>query len=299
MAAQLMATNGRWARDEHGRVRRGDASEQIVHRLHDRALPDQLVEAMRPPDLFAQPPDLVSQVAVLDGPVERDDERIDLDRLRDEVVRARPDGGDRRLEAAEPRQHDDRHVGAIGDEALTQLDAVDLPHVEIGHDDVELGVSGGEERVARRRARDTPEIALRQGELERLAERAVVVDDEDAPRHATRSSGRYTVKVVPTPIALSTPIHPPWSRMIPYVTLSPSPVPSPTSFVVKNGSKTRSMCSASMPVPLSFTRTVTYSPSGASTPGGGAACSRATDTATSPPSGIAWIALTSRFVNAC
>jgi hypothetical protein len=41
----------------------------------------------------------------------------------------------------------------------------------------------------------------------------------------------------------------------------PSPVPLPTGFVVKNGSKTRLFTSAGIPDPLSVTRTTTRDPS--------------------------------------
>ncbi len=41
---------------------------------------------------------------------------------------------------------------------------------------------------------------------------------------------------------------------------SPSPVPWPTPFVVKNGSKIRSSASGAMPLPVSVTETATKSP---------------------------------------
>ena len=42
-----------------------------------------------------------------------------------------------------------------------------------------------------------------------------------------------------------------------YTVESPSPVPCPTGFVVKNGSKTRARVSSSMPAPSSTTSSTT------------------------------------------
>ena len=48
--------------------------------------------------------------------------------------------------------------------------------------------------------------------------------------------------------------------MNPNTMLRPRPVPLPGSFVVKNGSKIWLMISAVMPVPVSLTSIITYSP---------------------------------------
>ena len=50
------------------------------------------------------------------------------------------------------------------------------------------------------------------------------------------------MNVLPLPSSLVAVIQPSWSSMIPWVTLRPSPVPSPTPFVVKKGSKIRPRC---------------------------------------------------------
>ncbi len=44
---------------------------------------------------------------------------------------------------------------------------------------------------------------------------------------------------------------------MPYTVASPSPVPLPTSFVVKNGSKMCAQVSVAMPDPVSLTRSRT------------------------------------------
>ena len=67
-------------------------------------------------------------------------------------------------------------------------------------------------------------------------------------------------KVVPCPGVLSTVIAPPCSVMMPCTTARPKPVPSPTSLVVKNGSKMRSRTSGAMPCPVSRTVKRMYGP---------------------------------------
>src|SRR3989475_11160571 len=54
---------------------------------------------------------------------------------------------------------------------------------------------------------------------------------------ATSAAGKYTRTRVPLPGSLSTSIEPPCCRTNPYTVARPSPVPLPTGFVVKNGSK--------------------------------------------------------------
>src|SRR5882757_4323368 len=59
------------------------------------------------------------------------------------------------------------------------------------------------------------------------------------------------VKIAPCPGGLSTAISPPDCLANPKAWLRPSPVPLPTSLVVKNGSKIASIWSAAIPVPVS------------------------------------------------
>src|SRR5436309_201101 len=68
------------------------------------------------------------------------------------------------------------------------------------------------------------------------------------------STGKKMVNCVPLPGSLATSIDPPWLVTMPWTTESPSPVPSPTAFVVKKGSKIRFFVSASMPQPVSTIR---------------------------------------------
>jgi hypothetical protein len=65
------------------------------------------------------------------------------------------------------------------------------------------------------------------------------------------TSGNLMVKVVPLFFSLATRISPSCFLIMSYEILSPSPVPLPTSLVVKNGSKIRFKCSVSIPLPVS------------------------------------------------
>ena len=52
-------------------------------------------------------------------------------------------------------------------------------------------------------------------------------------------------------------MNPPDCFTIPYTVARPRPVPFPTSLVVKNGSKMRAWVTASMPIPVSDTASIT------------------------------------------
>ena len=69
--------------------------------------------------------------------------------------------------------------------------------------------------------------------------------------------GRYTSKRLPLPGVESTQMKPPLCFTTPYTVASPSPVPFPCSFVVKNGSKMRAFVSGVMPWPVSVTASIT------------------------------------------
>ena len=68
-------------------------------------------------------------------------------------------------------------------------------------------------------------------------------------------TGSVTVNLVPTPTFDWTSMRPPWLSMILYEIERPSPVPLPTSLVVKNGSKIFGRTSGGMPCPLSANST--------------------------------------------
>src|ERR1035438_1754964 len=115
---------------------------------------------------------------------------------------------------------------------------------------------------------------MRQQDLDREQGVGIVFDHQDTFIHrmspsssfkdgARRRTGKRISNRVPLPGRLSTEIEPPWLVMMPCTTDRPSPVPSFTALVVKNGSKARRRASLPMPQPLSITlsRTVPPAPS--------------------------------------
>jgi hypothetical protein len=70
------------------------------------------------------------KLACADRALEREREVVDLERLRDEVVRARADRADGGLEAAERRHHDDRQVGPVRDDAAGRARGRSSPCIE-------------------------------------------------------------------------------------------------------------------------------------------------------------------------
>src|SRR2546427_523063 len=79
-------------------------------------------------------------------------------------------------------------------------------------------------------------------------------------RAARAPIGSSSVNVAPAPGRVSRVMRPPCSFMMPWQMESPSPVPSPSRLVVKNGSKTRAASSSVIPGPESVTLTAMLSP---------------------------------------
>src|SRR5262249_8988206 len=145
---------------------------------------------------------------------------------------------------------------------LEQREPVHDRHLDVAHDRVVVDLPDPLERV-RRRLRGVDLDPLRaeaDRRRQRLEERDVVVDEQD-PRLVHRSgssglsppeAGTSTMNVAPPPGVGESEISPPCSLTMLYVIESPRPVPVPTSFVVKNGSKTREAMSAGIPGPVSW-----------------------------------------------
>ena len=132
--------------------------------------------------------------------------------------------------------------------------------------------SASVERVRRVDGRRDPVARAPQHPLEQRPQRRLVLAQQHglrapgarrppappAPRSGEGASsgaaGRNTRNVEPRPSVDSTAIRPPACVTVPCTDARPSPVPSPISFVVKNGSKMFSSSSGAMPVPVSATR---------------------------------------------
>jgi hypothetical protein len=145
---------------------------------------------------------------VLRCPPDRDRERLDLDRLGDEVVGPGADRADRGLEAAERGQHQHGDVGAVGDHALAQLEAGHPLHVEIGDDHVDVVVGDRRHRIGAVAERDDLEPALLEAERDQVDHLALVIDHEHAghaaPRSAPRSAARSLTSALRSPVVRPT-----------------------------------------------------------------------------------------------
>src|SRR4029450_6314254 len=163
--------------------------------------------------------------------------------------------------------------------ALEELGAAHLWHALVGHDDGHVG-SRQELQPARAALRGEDVELLPVVEAEGPQDVRLVIDDEHGivvvvdghgaasypPALATLSrdlcpAGMLISTVAPAPGVLSTSMRPPCAVTTWWLIASPRPVPRPTSFVVKNGSKMWSRTSGTMPGPSSRMRTSTTSPS--------------------------------------
>ena len=193
------------ARDEHRRRRVGDPREQIVHTLHRGAAADQLAEVARILERAPERRHLGAQPSMLDRAVERDHQDVGLDRLRDEIVRTGANRADGMLDGPECRDDDDGNLGTALDDALAQLEPIHALHAQVRHDDVHVVVAQGVEGVLPPRAPDHLEAAFSESVLQRLAQAALVIDEQDAARHdaslwtvdSSRAGVRKTSKRAP------------------------------------------------------------------------------------------------------
>ena len=139
-------------------------------------------------------------------------------------------------------------------------------HDHVRHHSGDLGMTRREEsdRLGSVRGSDHPVPERLQGLFRDQENRRVVVDDHDQfavsagkrlgifHDRDSAKSGRFGWQVDVESV-LETVMNPPWLPTMPCTVESPIPVPFPTSFVVKNGSKVRSMISLGMPSPVSLT----------------------------------------------
>jgi len=107
---------------------------------------------------------------------------------------------------------------------------------------------------------------------------------------------------VPRPGSLLRWMNPLCCLTMPYTIASPSPVPLPASFVVKNGSKTRSCVFSSIPMPVSDTVRTPKEPAlrwGRHRTKSSERTAAAVSIVSRPPAGIASRALMTRFMITC
>ena len=166
------------------------------------------------------------------------DELGELERLRHVVVRADLEPPDLVVEAVPGREDQDRHVHLPAAQLREDPEAVDARQHQVEDDEVGAPVEGRPEPLVARRGRQDAVAAEAEVHREPLAERAVVLDDEDrlaAPgalgaraqgASPSRRNGSVTVKTLPFPGSLAARTVPPWRRTRCLTMASPRPVPA-------------------------------------------------------------------------
>ena len=182
-ARDELLAGARLAVDEDRRIALADAADELVDPAHCARLADDLLRRRLAVDRLAKALHLVREATVLDGARHREEEELRVDRLRDEVVGADADRADGRLEAALPRDHDDRHVRPRAEHALAQVEAAHLRHLEIREHHVEVLLGDEVERALRVGRRRDLEAMLPERHLEQVAGLLLVVDDKDVALH--------------------------------------------------------------------------------------------------------------------
>ena len=214
------------------------------------------------------------------------------------------------VSALKPETSRSGRAPSRGGERVGEVEPGAAGHDDIGHEHVVRAlepVARARVRAPRRRRR-RPGSRRAQHPLEQRPQRSLVLAQQHrlrAPGDRSRrclgaavgagrvpgAAGRYTRNVDPCPSVDSTTTRPPACVTVPCTDARPSPVPSPISFVVKNGSKMFSSRSGAMPVPVSATRDAGMGPASRTTV---SAVMRSV-----PPSGIASRALIARFTRTC
>ncbi len=102
------------AQDQHRGLGIGELRQLFVQFEHGRALAQQVFEAARALHRLAERMDLLLELPPFHRAAEDDRQQLHFNGLGDEVVGPCPNGRNRRLQAAEGRHDDDRHVRPVG-----------------------------------------------------------------------------------------------------------------------------------------------------------------------------------------
>src|SRR6266699_2008503 len=255
---QLLAGAAR-AADEDREIGVRHLADHVEDALHPRALADQASEAIRARHLLLQEPERAPHLHAVEQALDHQLELVVVEGLRDVVGGAQLHRLDRDLLRAEGGDHDDRRLGRVLAHPAQDVHAAHVLEAQVGDDEV-VGIlrEPREGLLARVYGVDLVPARAEQA-LDGDADRALVVDDQDAPSHGVSASGRVTRKVRPAPSAGAATIAPPWASTAWRAMARPSPVP--VCLVEKKGSKRRDSVSAGTPGPLSVTeRVATPSP---------------------------------------
>src|SRR3990172_2044964 len=169
------------------------------------------------------------------------------------------DGFNRGLYRLISCNHYDLDIGPFFLDLPQDLDTVHLGHLQVGKDKVCLLLPQHPEPVKTVSGEPYLIPLGNEGAAAAHPDDILIVDHKNfAFAHAASlPDGSLTKKLVPSPGLVFTIIFPPWSSMMPWLTARPSPVPLPTGFVVKKGSKSFSRFSSLIPGPVSLNSTST------------------------------------------
>src|SRR5438876_2551035 len=243
------------AADEDRQIGVRHLADHVEHALHRRALADQAPEAIRARDLLLQEPETAPHLHAVEQALHDQLELVVVEGLRDVVGGAQLHRLDGDLLRAEGGDHDDRRLRRALAHPAQHLHAAHTLQAEVGDDEVVARLREPPEGLlAREHGIDLVPARAEQA-LDGDADRALVVDDQDAALHAAlATSGSVTWKTRPAPSAGAAAIAPPCASTAWRAMARPSPVP--LGFSEKKGSKSRDSASAGAPGPLSVTDSV-------------------------------------------
>ena len=191
---ELLAGAG-FAGDQH-RARRGrDDLEQLKQVAHHPAAADEAVDAVALFELRSQVGVLRLETALLERRVQNVQQRVELERLGDEVGRALLDGLDRILHRPEAGDDDGDDLGVARERGVEHLPAVDARQAQVGDDDVEGELGQALQRLFPAVGLFDRKAVVGQPLGDGFPQRLLVIDDQQmflAFRHLSRVDGILT-----------------------------------------------------------------------------------------------------------
>jgi len=172
------------AGDEDGGVGVGDAADHRRHLANRRARADDRRNRRRDIHRRAQATDFAVDREVIERALQRDDERVELHRLGQIVVGARPHRFDRGVVGTHARQHDGEQVGVAHAQLVAELDARQPRHLDVRDDDIDIVVPHPFEALGGGGDRMTRDLSARQTFAQQLTRIFIIIDEEDR-RHVS------------------------------------------------------------------------------------------------------------------
>ena len=163
---------------EDRRLRRRNLADRVEQRLHRRRGAHDALHAVALVEAAPEVPVFALEVPRLEGLREHHVELVEVDRLREEVLRAELHRLDRGFDRAVGGEHDAEDAGPLRADLLEEREAVAAGHPHVGEQDVRGRLGALLQRGGGRiRRRDVPFPA--EGPREPFAGVAFVVHDED------------------------------------------------------------------------------------------------------------------------